>query len=441
MTQQIKITSEYQQCFDYIDDDIPVIFVSGEAGTGKSVLINQIEKRYPIRVIIKVAPTGIAALHIGGQTIHSFFRIPTGVLTEKRILNVLSKMMKYGTGAYDTIDLLIIEEISMVRADMLDAINLIMQRMCRSSDPFGGVQTLMVGDLFQLPPVVTEEDEEQYFDLYSTEYFFGSRVFQTIDTLSSMEVTMLTEVFRQKDEFFVNILNEIRVNKNTKRNIKILNELCYYEPCDWAEQENIILCTTNLAAQHYNNSEMRKIKSPLFTYTAEITGKFNVKMVTPEELDLKIGAKVMFTKNGDHWVNGSMAEVVNLTPNSIEVKLVGFDDIIVVPKVTWEIKKNQYNMKKMKHEEVIVGTFKQYPLTQAWAVTIHKAQGLSFPKVTIDFGREAFAYGQVYVALSRCRSLDGIRLLRPLDPYDVKIDPAVVEFYKKLYAEYLGVTQ
>lgn len=433
----VIITEGYKRCFEYIDDDIPVILVSGEAGTGKSVLIDQIEKKYPVRTIIKVAPTGIAALNIGGVTMHSFFRLPMGVLTEQKVFNLIGKMMRYGSGLFDSIDMLIIEEISMVRADMLDAINTILQRMRRCSDPFGGVQTIMVGDLFQLPPVVTEEDEETYFRKYETEYFFGSKIFQTIDTLMCMEVILLKEVFRQSDELFVNILNQIRVNENTKMNTKILNEVCFYDPNHWDDKQDVTLCMTNIRAQQINNTELRNLDGQMHKYVAEVTGEFKIKLITPDELYLKVGAKVMFTKNSDLWVNGSMGIVKKLTDTSIEVEMIDSGSLFTVPRMTWEITRMKYVHKDNKIVEEVVGTFKQFPLTLAWAITVHKSQGLSFDKVTIDFGREAFAYGQVYVALSRCRSLDGLKFLRPLDAYDVKVDPRIVEFYKKIDKEYV----
>lgn len=312
----IVITPEYQRCFDYIDDDVPIILVSGEAGTGKSVLISEIEKRYPVRSIVKVAPTGIAALNIGGQTMHSFFRLSLGVLTAKKIFDMIGKMMRYGTGQYDSIDMLIIEEISMVRADALDAIDTILRKMRRSAEPFGGVQVIIVGDMFQLPPVVTEEDEDRYYEKYDNEYFFCSSVFKRIDQLSIMEVVMLTTGFRQKDEVYRGILNEIRVNKRTKHNIHILNQLCYYEPNEW-DGPDITLCMTNARAQQINSAELRKIKEPEFSFKAKFTEGFKLKIVTPELLVLKVGARVMFTKIvtiglTDRWVLLKVFQIIPL---------------------------------------------------------------------------------------------------------------------------------
>lgn len=431
----VQITDGYKRCFEYIDDGTPVIMVSGKAGTGKSVLIEQICKRYYNRVIIKVAPTGIAALNIRGQTIHSFFRLPMGVLTERRIANTVAKMMPYGSAIYDAIDMIIIEEKSMVRADQMDAIDTILKRMRRSSAPFGGVQTILVGDLYQLPPVVTDDDEEEFRALYKSEYFFSSQIMHTVDLMGVMEVVLLDDVFRQSDNVFVNILNDVRVNKNAKKNTKILNEVCFYDPPAWDDDGVIVLCATNHRANQINEAELRKLSDPAYTYDAEVSGEFQTKnVITPEKLTLKAGARVMFTKNGDLWVNGTLGVVEIISASGIQVRLDDLNVLVTVPRETWEV--TRFRIIDGKVVENVIGTFKQFPLTLAWAVTIHKSQGLTFDKLILDLGKEAFAFGQVYVALSRARSLDGIKLLRPIHPFDIKVDPRVAQFYKKIAAEY-----
>lgn len=431
----IEITAGYKRCFEYIDDGTPVIMVSGKAGTGKSVLIEQICKKYYNRTIIKVAPTGIAALNIRGQTIHSFFRLPMGVLTERRIANHIAKMIPYGSALFDAIDMIVIEEKSMVRADQMDAIDMILRRMRRSSAPFGGVQTILVGDLYQLPPVVTDDDDEEFFSIYKSEYFFSSQVMHTVDIMGVMEVVMLEDVFRQKDDLFVRILNDVRINKNTKSITKILNEVCFYDPPSWDDEGVIVLCATNYRATMINEAELRKLHDTMYTYDAEVSGEFNTKnVITPEKLALKAGARVMFTKNGDMWVNGSLGVVETITSSGIQVRMDDGNQLVSVPRETWEV--TRYRVVEGKIVENVIGTFKQFPLTLAWAVTIHKSQGLTFDKLIIDLGKEAFAFGQVYVALSRARSLDGIKLMRPIHPFDIKVDPRIAGFYKKIAAEY-----
>jgi len=437
-TEKIVITESYKKCFQFIEDDVEVILVSGEAGTGKSVLINQIVDRYNQRTIVKVAPTGIASLNVGGVTVHSFFRLPFGVLTEQRVLNHVDRMMTYGTDMYRAIDMLIVDEISMVRADMLDAIDLILRKMRNNKKPFGGVQVIIVGDLYQLPPVVVEDDREYLDALYPTEYFFSSQVMKSVDLLGMWEVVILRQVFRQSDDIFIQLLNDIRVNANTERNIKILNEVCYHDP-DTSHDPNqdIVLCMTNANASNRNNEEMQKLNEPEFVYESTTTGTFNVTtMITPETLVLKVGAKVMFTKNNDNWVNGTIGIVTKLTTNTIEVETVEDGIKYNVPQDTWSITKYVYDYQLSSLVEEVVGEFTQFPLMLAWNITVHKSQSLSFDSVTIDIGNGAFATGQMYVALSRCRSLDGITLLSPLRRWDIKVDPRIAEFYKLISEDF-----
>lgn len=433
---EIVITPEYQECLSHIAMGANLVYVNGRAGTGKSVLINVLQEQFHDKEIVKLAPTGIAALNIYGQTIHSMFRFPFGVLTFERVRDHIRKMWEYDNGVLENVDLIIIDEISMVRADVLDAIDQTLRAFRDRSQPFGGVQVVIVGDLFQLPPVLTDQDRKDYDTIYASEFFFDSDVIKECLKKCLMEIVTLTHTFRQSDELFISILNDIRLSKNRKRSVLLLNQCCYDDPVEQPEDGVITLCTTNKKAQYINDRELMKLDGDLFTFKASVEGKFNVKMLTPETLNLKIGAKVMFTKNGDVWVNGSMGIVENFTDEGIVVRMADSDDLVLVKQEKWEIIKTRFNRVTYKMEEFVIASFTQYPLSLAWAVTIHKSQGLTFDHVKLDLGKEAFAAGQTYVGLSRCTSLDGIMLMREMITRDIKVDKRVVEWFDRVETGY-----
>lgn len=432
------ITPEYQQCLDHIDNRTNVIYVSGEAGTGKSVLIDHISQEYNHMNVVKVAPTGVAALNIGGQTIHSFFRLPLGLLHEKKINNHIDRMKQYNVGVFLSLEVLIIDEISMVRADILDAIDQILRKLRGIEHvPFGGVVVLIFGDLYQLPPVLKDDERDMFLSRYDSEYFFSSNVFKKLLKRStSFAFIELTQIFRQTDPVFKNILSLLRLNNEVSDCLTILNHKCLSSVDDYVASDDIMLCTTNSAADYINNSELDKLEGELFTYTAKVSGDFNIKIPTPELLQLKVGSKVMFTRNGDYWVNGSLAIVKELSESSIKVTLTDDNVDVVVSKEIWENVKYKHNTKEDRIDENVAGTFSQYPLMLAWSATVHKVQGLTFDSVAIDLGREAFAHGQTYVALSRCRSLEGIKLMRSIKHMDIKVDRRVRNFYDNVLRHY-----
>jgi len=428
---EVIITPEYKECFQAIENKEPFVFVSGKAGVGKSVLIKYLKNNVKNKNVAVIAPTGVAAINVEGQTVHSFFGFGIDILTTDNVGAAKGKKID----VLKNLDMLIIDEISMVRSDLMDAIDTKLKKTRGNEDPFGGVQVIGVGDLFQLSPVV-KEDERPYFEVnYETEYFFSATCFNNMKFKS----IILDNVFRQKDQEFIDILNKIRVNEDHRNSVAKINRACYGINGEFKDIErDITLTARNTRADEINNIELGKLPGNVSSYEATIKGNFRVKMVTPEILNLKKGAQVMFTKNnGKKWVNGTLGEVVSIGSEAIRVKIKDTGSIEEVKRETWEIKKYEYDHKANKLKEEASGEFKQFPLTLAWALTVHKSQGLTLDSIKIDLGGsgKAFATGQAYVALSRCKTLEGISLEDPLSMNDVKTDQRVVDFYNKINAE------
>lgn len=432
MKQKIYITEEYKSCLKYIKRGEKFTFISGKAGVGKSMLIKYLEKKLQHLNVIKLAPTGISAINVEGQTIHSFFGFPSIILNRSNV-----KFHPRFTDIAKSIDLLIIDEISMVRADVLDGISISLQKHRSNKLPFGGVQILVLGDLFQLPPVLKEEDENYFLKHYETEFFFSAKVFKDIDFY--IQPLFLDKVFRQSNQKTIEVLNKIRENKDHREAVAYINRNCYGLQGQYSKiKRDITLTTNNNKAAYINNYSLNKLPTTKKIFKAKITDIFNIKMPTPEILELKVGARVMFTKNGSSWVNGTLGEVHSFNGSSILVKILSTGEIVTVNKTTWENRK--YNsLNNMEGEttidSVVIGTFEQYPLTLAWAITIHKSQGLTLDSLNIDLDRGAFAAGQTYVALSRCKDLSHVSLARPIKMGDVKVDKRVINFYNKLMEE------
>lgn len=425
----IEITPEYQEVIEAIERHDPYIFVSGKAGTGKTTLIGYLRENISGNVVV-VAPTGVAALQVKGVTIHSFFRLPPRLIfPEEDIKPLKDKRL------YKDIRLLIIDEISMVRADVVDAIDLFLRANGpHKSQPFGGIQVMFVGDLFQLPPVVSNVDMQVLAERgYEGPYFFCAMA------LHRKDVTMveLSKIFRQKDAHFASLLNQIRINQDIAQALHVLNDQCYHNAAPTDEQ-TITLTTTNARADQINHAGLRALETEAKVYTGTTTGKFNVddrNLPSPNHLTLKVGAKVMFTATDSNfpkrWVNGTIGVVRELLPNSVKVVVQNgpYANTVEVKGHQWESYRYDHDMMSGKISPTIIGTFVQIPLMLAWAVTIHKSQGKTLDKIKVDLSSGAFASGQVYVALSRCTAIDGITLERPIQPKDVSCDQEVKRFY------------
>ncbi len=420
----MNFTPEFEQAFDMMEYGKDHVFLTGKAGTGKSTLLTYFRKMTSKRIVV-LAPTGIAALNVGGQTIHSFFGFPPRPMKAGEIKK------RKDDSIYKNLDAIVIDEISMVRADMLDNINLFLKKNGpRRDKAFGGIQMIMIGDLFQLPPVISSEVEQQLLDMqYYSPFFFSAYALQG----APLQCYELSRVFRQLNQDFVHLLNQVRVGNAGSKIINALNK-AYRGPYGITWTENtIILTATNYMARKINENRLNRLPSKLFSYKGIKEGEVGkMQLPTDEILTLKVDAQVMFVRNDmdGRWVNGTLARICELGTDYIMVEIVEADKVqrYDVQRDVWEMRKYSFNQKKQEIESEVVGSFEQYPIRLAWAVTIHKSQGKTFENIVIDLGRGAFAAGQVYVALSRCTTLQGISLTKPLNPSDIFADEKVVAF-------------
>ena len=406
------------------------VFLTGKAGTGKTTFLRQLKERSPKRMIV-VAPTGVAAINAGGVTIHSFFQFPLAPYVPGSLFNTKDERFRFSKEKkriIRTLDLLVIDEISMVRADLLDQIDAVLRLHKDKNRPFGGVQLLMIGDLSQLAPVVKESDWTMLREYYRTPYFFGSLALQ-----QTQHVTIeLQHVYRQTDTNFINILNEVRENRLTPGGLAMLNSRYCDESVIKKCGDGVIRLTThNATVNSYNEQRMNELKGARYAFDATVTGTFPETSYPAEKtLELKKGCQVMFLKNdsqGTRYYNGKLGIITSIDDEHIRVR--GLDDDIEVevqPDV-WTNARYVIDKETKEIREEIEGEFRQYPLRLAWAITVHKSQGLTFDRAVIDVNA-AFAAGQVYVALSRLRSLDGLMLTEQLSPYSVKTDVAVTQY-------------
>ena len=410
-----------------------MIFLTGRAGTGKTTFLRNLQKDSPKRLIV-VAPTGVAAINAGGVTMHSFFQLPFGPFvpgTESYKQSRHFRFNKEKINIIKSLDLLVIDEISMVRADMLDAIDTVLRQYRRNSRPFGGVQLLMIGDLQQLSPVVTHHDKAIIDAHYQTPYFFSSHALQQCE-LAYLE---LKKIYRQSDNNFIRLLNKIRDNKLPQSELDQLNEKYQPEIIDNTPEGTITLCTHNNRADTINEQKLKSIDKRPHYFTAKIEDEFPEQAYpTPLTLELKIGAQAMFIRN-DHtldkkFFNGKIGKIIDISSNSVKV-MCSSHEIIEVERAAWEHIEYKLNQKSGEIEEKKLGSFSQYPLKLAWAITIHKSQGLTFDKAIID-GGAAFAAGQIYVALSRCRTLEGIILGSPIRMHSLSTNATVSSYLKKI---------
>lgn len=415
---------ELRTAWDFVENTGRSIFLTGKAGTGKTTFLKTIVEKSRKRPIV-VAPTGVAAINAGGVTIHSFFQLPFSPYVPGAKVESKFDFGREKRKIIASIDLLIIDEISMVRADLLDAIDTVLRRFRNHYQPFGGVQLLMIGDLAQLTPVMTPEDERILKPYYDTPYFFGSKALQQINYVT----ILLEHVYRQQDLSFIGILNQVRNGHPTEETMMRLNTRCKPAFIPSPEEPYIRLTTHNQLANYYNETELQKLRDRTFQFHAEIKGTFpEYSYPTAETLVLKEGAQVMFIKNdpsGEHlYYNGRIGRVVHVDQHKILVLCEGDDEAISVEPMEWENARYTLNEKTREIETEVQGTFKQFPLRLAWAITIHKSQGLTFDRAIID-ANQSFAPGQVYVALSRCRTLEGLVLATPLEARAIMNDSRV----------------
>ena len=423
----LELTDEFQASLQILNETNESLFITGKAGCGKSTLLRYFVENTDKNVVV-LAFTGLAAINVEGETIHSFFKLPIGFVDTTKIYR--NKLLQQ---KLENVDVIVIDEISMVRADIIDAIDKSLRVNLDSIEPFGGKQMVFIGDLYQLPPIVGNDEKEIYDMHYESPFFFSAEVFSEY----RMPYVNLEKIHRQNDDKFIAVLNCIRErNKYLKAAIKELNKRVRPDIKDVVIGDTISLTTTNAKSKEFNENFLEKLPSKKFRYKAHVEGDYSKKEYpTDEILELKVGAKVMFIKNdteGKTYVNGDVGIVDSLDNNNIFVKKGDF--LIRVKRSDWEKYKYEYikpqdGEKKGKFNKKTVGKFNQFPLKLAWSVTIHKSQGQTYDKVLIDFHNGTFTSGQSYVALSRCRSLEGVTLRRRMRESDVILDKRIHRFY------------
>lgn len=425
------LTEEFEQTLDILENTYESVFITGKAGTGKSSLLRHFIDATDKKVVV-LAPTGVASLNVGGQTIHSFFRFPPSVIDPKSI-----QIDRGREDFFDRLEMVIIDEISMVRSDVMHGIDIALRNnRLRFNDPFGGVQMVFIGDLFQLPPVLRSNERDHILSTYGGQYFFDAPVFQDY----KYHFKELNRVFRQSEEQqqFKTLLNNIRNNEVEEEDIELLKSRHIDSV---GEQKNALFLTTRRnIAKSINTEKISKLRGKEYVFTAKLSGKYTQfkdldeekldnKFPAPFNLVLKKNAQVMMLKNDPRkrWVNGSIGKVVNISDTSVTVKI--DHNKYMVEKETWNEVKYSLDKETGGIENKITAGFTQFPMRLSYAITIHKSQGKTFDNVVIDVGTGAFAHGQVYVALSRCKTLGGISLNNIINNSDIIVDPRIIEYH------------
>lgn len=417
---ETSVTPEFSHAFNLLENTKSNIFLTGKAGTGKSTFLKYFRENTEKKIAV-VAPTGVAALNVQGQTIHSLFRFVPRFIKPEELKYDRRKIFK-------ELQLLIIDEISMVRADIFDGINRFLQLARKNKEPFGGVQVCVIGDLFQLPPIISNGEKEFFAQYYDSPFFFATQAYED----ANFETIQFSTIHRQNDGEFIRILNAIRTGNCDKDSLAILEKRV--NPKVTPAPGTLVLTSTNALAENINNSKLAQLAGKSHQYEGEIKGEFGLKdarLPSPEQLELKVGAQVMFVKNDSdgRWVNGTIGIVESLGDEEIRVR-VG-DITHKVEQEKWSSIGYEFSEIEGKIVEKTLGSYMQFPLMLAWAVTIHKSQGKTLERVIIDLGNGAFAAGQLYVALSRCKTLTGIALKQPVTRRDILCDDKVVEFMQQ----------
>lgn len=428
----LERTPEFEEALAKMKSGKAFVFITGRAGTGKSTLLQYFVEHCGMRAPV-LAPTGVAALNVQGETIHRFFKIPPSADIQTARMEAMTRKKP---DVYKQIDALIIDEISMVRADLFDCMDVFLQVIRRDRRPFGGVRVIGIGDLYQLPPVVTTADRQAFLQRYKTPYFFSSLAYKNLHAMDEIDFSELTTIYRQRDKTFINLLNAIRNRNITSEQLDLVNTRIINTPPD---EDVILLTTINETADNINQTKLAKLKSPYYQIEGEVQGKFSEKdMPTDQTLSLKVGARIMCVANDSkgRFVNGSLGWVRSFgddeTSPTVTVALDDKEEDVVIEPYTWNVHRNKFNKKTGELTQEQIGSFKQIPLKLAWAVTIHKSQGKTFDKVALDLGRGAFASGQVYVALSRCRTFEGLHLLSPITSRQLMANEDIAHYFNQV---------
>jgi len=440
----IDLNPQFLLALEAVENSSKHLFITGRAGTGKSTLLEYVRSHTAKKYVV-AAPTGVAALNVHGETIHSLFMFWPNISLEEAKKQAFKARKK--RQLFQNLELLIIDEISMVRADLLDCVDIFLQTIRANTEPFGGVRVLCFGDLYQLPPVVRSDELGALEQIYTSPYFFHSHVFERLqeNTTNMFGFIELEIIYRQKDQSFIDFLNGIRDKTISAEELEKLNARCLPDlDLHSLPEHTIILTARNDQADFINTKLLAELHDDSITFDADSSGDFErASYPTDLSVTVKPGARVMFVNNDSakRWVNGTMGTVFGEYEEEngdgdepilgLIIELDSGEQVEVTP-YTWELSRSYFSENTKTIEREVVGTFTQIPLRLAWAVTIHKSQGKTFERIVVDLGRGAFTTGQTYVALSRCVSLEGLYLARPLKASDVRLDTRIVQYLTSL---------